>query len=146
MNLPDETLRAWIETNWALVDVGITDDDVSFSLTPVNIASPFDPQITVQLAGFQRLQDAEDSLYRFTFSVEAALWNKTYNKSDLAQALHWKMVEHIKSFFDTASAIALPSGWRWAHVETAVNTGMAMDALPNCNLFNMTITALIAWS
>ncbi len=143
MDFPAETLRAWIEENWTLEDEGVQDDQVHFELVDINTGSYQAPYVYVYLLGFRRLQEAEDSLYEFTFLVGVCLWSKTKAKTDTAHTLHWKMVEHIKAMFDGDKC---PDGWEWAHVDTCANAGLTNNCLPEENLINLTVKACIAWT
>ncbi len=146
MNLPEETLRAYIESVWTLATEGVTSSDIAFTLADYNTErSPQAPHIIVYTMGFRRIQPAESVLYEFTFLVQVSVfpkWRKLKADIGTLQGLYWEVVNHIKIKLDAG----IPTGWEWAYVETGANAGIAMGTIPNEYVFNLTVKACIPWS
>lgn len=148
MNDPAEALRAWIEANYTLSTAGVTASDVAFQTVDYNLEhNVAAPSITVQLAGFQRLQQAEPSLYSFTFIVQVSVFpqfRKTQSEVAALQGLYWEIVNHLKILFDAFEPEDI-AGWESAYVDAGANAGIAVGSIPDEYLFNLTVKAQIRW-
>lgn len=139
--LLEDDLRDFLYSNWSLDNAGITKTDIAFELTDANEKHPAKPQIYVTLFSFRRLQAAEPNLYEFTFVVSVALMNKTVLKTDSAQLLNWRMVDHVKKMLDNGK----PTGWEYVYLSGGVNAGVRLGLLAEENLWDCTVTAAVPW-
>ncbi len=146
-----EQLKDLIKDNWTLTTEGLTAADIAFQDVDYNkLATPHTPHVCVSWGGYgtagtsRRLQEAEETLYEFTFTVLCVYWDK-FNKGESVSSIrkkNWAMLTHAKLIIDNN----LPDGWESIRVDSALNVGSAFDVLPDLHVFALTVKAVIPWN
>ncbi|MCW3994922.1 MAG: hypothetical protein NWE98_02080 [Candidatus Bathyarchaeota archaeon] len=150
MDRPDIVLKDYLsnEQTWTFTEEGLTLNDIVFSTRDWTDTGAFKngkPHVVVKLAGWERLQEAEETLHKFIFIVEVAVHcpDKTESTVEAKKTLQWLIGEKVKFLVDGIDASVL-SGWNSA-VANLGTFADAIEVLPETLVLNITVTAYINW-
>lgn len=151
MDRPDVALKTYLDDAavWTLATAGATHADIVFTTTDWTDKGSYltgKPHVVAKLAGWDRLQEAEETLHRFTLILQVAIHcpDKTEATLEAKKNLQWAIGQFAKQLMDGLNSSKI-SGWDYAIAQMGAFAD-AVEVLPEDLVLNITVLANIAWS